>query len=77
MFAQGGLGAVRGGRVDTPPSMKMFEGKRLRWLALAYEKIHEIGCFVQAVQRFSADCKILEHSPAFFRRYDLANWVNG
>jgi hypothetical protein len=46
--------------------MKMFEGKRLRWLALAYEKITKIGCFVQAVQRFSADCKILERSPAFF-----------
>jgi hypothetical protein len=56
---------------------KMSEDLRPRWLALAYEKIHEIGCFVQAVQRFSADCKILEHSPAFFRWYDLANWVNG
>jgi hypothetical protein len=56
---------------------KMSEDLRPRSVALAYEKIHEIGCFVQAVQRFSAECKISEHPPAFFRRYDLANWVNG
>jgi hypothetical protein len=56
---------------------KMSEDLRPRWLALAYEKIREIGCFVQAVQRFSADCKISEHPPAFFRRYDLAKTGSG
>jgi hypothetical protein len=44
----------------------MSEDLRPRWLALAYEKITKIGGFVQAVQRFSADCKILKHSPSVF-----------
>jgi hypothetical protein len=41
-----------------PPSGKMFEGKRLRCVALAYEKITKIGGFVQAVLTFSAYLKI-------------------
>ncbi len=55
----------------------MSEDLRPRSVALAYEKTPEIGGFVQVAQRFSAECKISEHPPAFFRRYDLANWVNG
>jgi hypothetical protein len=58
-------------------AVKMSEDLRPRWLAIAYEKITKIGGFVQAVLTFSAECKISEHPPAFFRRYDLAKTGSG